>query len=296
MKPLYLGALLLLGAIWGASFLFIGLAVKAFGPVVMMFLRVAVAGAILAGLARFSGLAPKPATGLDWRENGPKYFVVGLLNCALPFTLIAFSELRLTVSLAAVLNSTTPLFTVLMAALWSGQPLATRTILGVLLGVIGVAVLVGAGPLNLTLDLGIAVLASLVAAFCYGSATVYAARHLTTLSPIQASTAQLSSAAVLLAVPAMLTLPASVPSVTAIGALLALILLSTAVAYLLYFSLLRRIGSTGTASVTFLVPVFGSLWGVLFLHEPFTPGMLLGMALILTSVGLVLRSAARKQA
>ena len=87
---------------------------------------------------------------------------------------------------------------------------------------------------------------------------------------------------------------APAPSSSAIGALLALILLSTAVAYLLYFSLLRRIGSTGTASVTFLVPVFGSLWGVLFLHDPFTPGMLLGLALILLSVGFVLRSTARR--
>ncbi len=291
MKPLYGGALLLLGAIWGASFLFIGLAVKAFGPVVMMFLRVAVAGAILAALARFG---PRPASGLAWRKNWPKYVVVGLLNCALPFTLIAFSELRLTVSLAAVLNSTTPLFTVLMAALWSGQALPMRTIFGVLLGIGGVAVLVGAGPLTLTLDLGIAVLASLVAAFCYGTATVYAARHLTGLSPIQASTAQLSSAAILLVIPATLSLPATMPSIAAIGALLALILLSTTIAYLLYFSLLQRIGSTGTASVTFLVPVFGSLWGALFLHEPFTTGMLLGLALILTSVGLVLRSTARK--
>lgn len=296
MRPWSVGALLLLGAIWGASFLFIGLAVQAFGPVVMMFLRVTAAGAILAGLARVSGPAEPSAVGLAWRRNWRRYAVVGLLNCALPFTLIAFSELRLTVSLAAVLSSTTPLFTVLIAALSGGQPLAMRTILGVLLGILGVAVLVGAGPLTLTLDLGIAVLASLVAALCYGGATVYAARHLTGLAPIQASVAQLSSAAVLLAIPAMVTLPTSVPSFTAVGALLALIVLSTSVAYLLYFSLLRRIGSTGTASVTFLVPVFGSLWGALFLHEPFTSGMLIGMVLILLSVGLVLRSSARKPA
>lgn len=296
MRPWSVGALLLLGAIWGASFLFIGLAVQAFGPVVMMFLRVTAAGAILAGLARVSGPAEPSAVGLAWRRNWRRYAVVGLLNCALPFTLIAFSELRLTVSLAAVLNSTTPLFTVLIAALSGGQPLAMRTILGVLLGILGVAVLVGAGPLTLTLDLGIAVLASLLAALCYGGATVYAARHLTGLAPIQASVAQLSSAAVLLAIPAMVTLPTSVPSFTAVGALLALIVLSTSVAYLLYFSLLRRIGSTGTASVTFLVPVFGSLWGALFLHEPFTSGMLIGMVLILLSVGLVLRSSARKPA
>ncbi len=296
MRPWSVGALLLLGAIWGASFLFIGLAVQAFGPVVMMFLRVTTAGAILAGLARVGGPAAQSAAGLAWRRNWRRYAVVGLLNCALPFTLIAFSELRLTVSLAAVLNSTTPLFTVLIAALSGGQPLAKRTILGVLLGILGVAVLVGAGPLTLTLDLGIAVLASLVAALCYGGATVYAARHLTGLAPIQASVAQLSSAAVLLAIPAMLTLPTTVPSITAVGALLALIVLSTSVAYLLYFSLLRRIGSTGTASVTFLVPVFGSLWGTLFLHEPFTSGMLIGMVLILLSVGLVLRASARKPA
>jgi drug/metabolite transporter (DMT)-like permease len=126
-----------------------------------------------------------------------------------------------------------------------------------------------------------------LAAFCYGTATVYAARNLKGLPAIDASIAQLSGAAILLAAPAALTLPPTMPSLAAFIALLALTLLSTSCAYLLYFFLLQNVGATRTASVTFLVPVFGSIWGILLLHEPVNAGMLLGMAIILASIGLV---------
>lgn len=288
MKPIHYGALLLLGAIWGASFIFIGVAVKEFGPLVLMFLRVVIAGLILLGLVYLSQMKNKVVVRVDWRANWRPYLIVGLLNSALPFTLIAFSELKITASLAAILNSTTPLFAVLVAAAWGNETLSGRKLLGVLLGVIGVTVLMGGGPLALNIEMIIAVAASLLAAFCYGTATVYAATHLKGLPPIYASVVQLLSAAILLALPAALTVPPSLPSTTAIFALLALILLSTSFAYLLYFYLLQNVGPTRTASVTFLVPVFGTIWGISFLQEPFNGGMLLGMVIILLSVGLVI--------
>ena len=210
-----------------------------------------------------------------------------MLNSALPFTLIAFSELRLTASLAAILNSTTPLFTALVAAAWGSERLTGRKMWGVLLGVVGVAVLVGGAPLDVNRAIVVAVLASLLAALCYGLGTVYAARHITGLPGSYASTVQLLGAAVVLAGPGLLTWPAARPSPAAIGALAALILVSTTFAYLLYFFLLRNVGPTRTASVTLLVPVFGTLWSILFLREPFNAGMLLGMGIILTSVSLV---------
>ena len=286
MKPMHFGALFLLGAIWGASFLFIGVAVQEFGPFLLMFLRVLVGGLILL-LIGWITQKQNPLGLLRWRDTWRKYLIVGLLNSALPFTLIAFSELKLTVSLAAILNSTTPLFTALVAAVWNNERLTGRKLLGVFMGVIGVAMLMRGSPLIVDLYLIVAVLASLSAALCYGTATVYAARHISGLPAIFASISQLLSAAILLAPPAMLTIPDEMPSSTAIIALLSLIILSTSCANLLYFFLLKNVGATQTASVTFLVPVFGSLWGILFLREPFNSGMLLGMVIILTSVGLV---------
>jgi drug/metabolite transporter (DMT)-like permease len=287
MRPIHFAALLLLGAIWGASFLFIGLAVVEFGPLPLMFLRVLTAGLILAVLAYLTRRKGKPGAVLRLRTNWRKYLTVGLLNSALPFTLIAFSELHLTVSLAAILNSTTPLFAALIAAMWSNEKLTKRKMGGILLGVSGVAVLTGAGPLEVNPELVIAVAASLLAACCYGAGTVYASKNMKGLPAIYASLAQLLGAAVILAPLAGLALPPALPSSTALSAFLALTLLSTSFAYLLYFFLLQNVGPTRTASVTFLVPVFGTLWGVIFRHEPFNLGMVLGMAIILTSVGLV---------
>lgn len=295
MKPIHYGALLLLGAIWGSSFLFIGVAVPEFGPLLLMFLRVLVAGLILAGLAYSQRRTKSAAPVLRWRERWRTYLIVGLLNSALPFTLIAFAELKMTVSLAAILNSTTPLFTVLAAVAWRSEALTVRKLLGVLLGVVGVGVLMGGGPLAVSAELLIAVAASLLAALCYGTATVYAAKNMKGLPAISAAIAQLLSAAIILAIPALASLPPAMPSATAIFALLALVVLSTSFAYLLYFFLLQSVGSTRTASVTFLVPVFGSIWGVLFLREPFTPAMALGMLIILSSVGLVMGISIRKR-
>lgn len=287
MKPIHFATLALLGAIWGASFLFIHITVAELGPFTLMFIRVLVAGLALAGLAYLMSRQRQAQATLQWRKNWRRYLMVGLLNSALPFSLIAFSELKITVSLAAILNSTTPLFAAIVAALWKNEPLTKRKIGGVLLGVSGVTVLVRGGPLELNQGVIIAVAASLLAALCYGTGTVYAAKNISGLPPIYASMAQLLGATVLLAVPAALTLPQALPSPKAFVALAALTVLSTAVAYLLYFFLLRNIGPTRTASVTFLVPVFGSIWGALFLQEPFNSGMLLGMAIIFTSVGLV---------
>jgi drug/metabolite transporter (DMT)-like permease len=287
MKPIHYASLTLLGAVWGASFLLIGVAAPAVGPPALMLQRVLIAGLLMAGVATLSrggGLRATLRLGQMWRA----YLFIGLFNAALPFTLIAFSELRLPASLAAILNSTTPLFTALAAAAWGSERLTGRKIAGVLLGMAGVAVLVGGAPLALDRTALLAVGASLLAALSYGVATVYAARRVTGLPAAYASTAQLLAAAVWLAVPAALAWPDTPPPGAAVAALAALILLSTTFAYLLYFYLLRHVGPTRTASVTFLVPLFGALWSVLFLDEQFSLGMAVGLAIILVSVGLVL--------
>ena len=286
MKPIHYLSLLLLGAVWGASFLFIGVAAPGFGPLTLMFARVLVAGLLMAGVAYASQRQRVRAT-LNLRANWRVYLIIGLLNSALPFTLIAYSELRLPASLASILNSTTPLFTALVAAAWGSEVLTGRKVLGVILGMAGVAVLVGGAPLALDGAALLAVGASLLAALAYGMGTVFAARHMTGLPAAYASAIQLLAAAVWLVGPGVLAAPAAPPPRAAVVALAALILLSTTFAYLLYFFLLKNVGPTRTASVTFLVPVFGSLWAILFLNETFTLGMAAGLAIILVSVGLV---------
>ncbi len=290
MKPIHYAALTLLGAVWGASFLFIGVAVPEFGPLYLMLLRVVIAGLIMLGVARLTHGESDLRTTLRLREKWRHYLIVGLLNSALPFSLIAYSELRLPVSLASILNSTTPLFTALVAAALGAESLNGRKLIGILLGVAGVAVLMGGAQLTFNAIILIAVLASLLAALCYGAGAVYAATHFSGLPPALASAVQLLAAGVWLAAPGTLTAPATRPSTAAIAALAAMILLATTFAYVLYFYLLKHVGPTRTAGVTFLVPVFGSIWAVLFLHETFSLGMLAGMVIILFSVKLVMEA------
>lgn len=288
MKPIHVGALTLLAAIWGASFLFIREATHDFGPLALMFMRTFLAFLVLTTI--MAALRNLP----DIRSRWKAFLIMGTLNAALPFTLIATAELTLTASMAAILNSTTPLWTALISALWLREKLTPTKILGLLLGVIGVSVLVGGSPLEFDGNYLIAVCAMLSAAFCYGLGTVYASRHVKGIPAVHASIGQLCGAAIVLSIPAAVSIPSEVPSMTAILSLLALVVFSTSFGYLLYFFLLQNVGPVNTASTIFLVPVFGTIWGIIFLHDPFNLGMLLGMALILLSVSLVLGIRFRK--
>lgn len=290
MNTKELGALTLLGAIWGASFLFIRVAVPFFGPLVLMDIRVLLAGFALLIFAYFRRQLPNHLH--RWRE----FLILGFFNAALPFSLIAFSQLTLSASLASILNSTTPLFTALIAAIVLGHSLTIRKLGGICIGIVGVAILVGGSPLDIDLAKIIAVLASLGAACSYGIGTVYASRNFHGMKPIHTAIGQLTSAGVILLAPAIFSAPLEAPSTNAILALLALALVSTSFAYQLYFYLVNNVGPTRTASVTFLVPVFGTIWGVIFLQEQLSIGMIAGMVVILMSVRLVISEPAKKKA
>lgn len=276
-----LGALFLLGALWGGSFLFIRVAVPALGPALLMELRVFLAAVALVlyavTLGRLGGFRSR------WRQ----FLILGGLNAALPFTLIAAAEINLTASLASILNATTPLFTAVVAALWIGEPLTARKAVGLMLGVTGVAVLVGWNPQTLSGVVILSVCASLAAALAYGLGGVYAKRAFSGVPPLTMAVGQQAAAAAILLPLAAATLPTEPPSVTVAASVFALALLSTAFAYLLYFRLITNVGPTRTLTVTFLVPVFGVFFGVLLLDEPLGTGTLLGMGIILASVALV---------
>jgi len=282
MRPGDLGALLLLGALWGGSFAFIRVAAPALGPFVLMELRVLLATAALAAGAL---LAASWRSGLLRRWRG--FLALGALNAAIPFTLIAASELRLTASLAAILNSTTPLFGALVAAVWMGERLGRGAVAGLFLGVAGVVALVGWSPLPASAAVLLAVVASLAASLFYGIGSVYAKLKFPGLPAPAMAIGQLGGASAVLLLPAAATVPSAPPDQSVILSVLALALLSTAAAYLLYFRLLASVGPTRTLTVTFLVPAFGVLFGALFLDERLGPGALLGFALILASLLLV---------
>lgn len=281
MRPGDLGALTLLGALWGGSFLFISVAVPALGPALLVELRVLLAAVALALYAVAVGRLP--ALRSRWKE----FLILGGLNAAVPFTLIAISQLNLTASLAAIMNSTTPLFAAVVAAAWIGEELTTRKIFGLLLGVVGVAVLVGLDPVPLNGVVLLSVGASLLAALCYALGGVYAKRTFPGVPPLAMGIGQQAAAAAILLPLATASLPEEPTSLAVVLSVLGLALLSTAVAYLLYFRLMASVGPTKTLTVTFLVPVFGVLFGVLLLGDPVGVGTFAGMGIILSSVALV---------
>jgi len=281
MKLKDLGILLLLAAIWGASYLFIRVAAPVLGPAVLIDIRVLLAGGTLLLYAAAVHRLP------DLRSRWKEYLILGAVNAAIPYTLIAASELYLTASLAAILNATTPLFTAVVAAMGLEEPFTLKKVAGLAIGLAGVAVLVGWSPLPLTLPVLLAIGASLLAALFYGVGGVYVTRAFRGTASLTLATKQQFAAGLLLIPLAGAGAPAARLSVPAILALVGLALLATSVAYLLYFHLIAAVGPTKTLSVTFLIPVFGLLWSALFLKEPLSPGTLLGLAVILASITLV---------
>lgn len=285
-----LAILIILAALWGSSFLFIRIAAPVMGPVWLIELRVLLAGLTLLGVALAQRRLP------PLRAHWKQYLVVGAVNSALPFVLIAAAELELPASLAATLNATTPLFGALVAAVWMGERLTLRRIAGLLLGVAGVAALVGLGPLPLNPTTLLAMGASLLAALCYGVGAVYTKVKAAGAEPEGLSLyGQLFAAAVLLPL-APFAIPAAAPGPGAVASLLVLALLCTALAYRLYFYLIAEVGPTRATMVTYLSPVFGMLWGALFLHEHLGLAAIAGFAMILGSVALVSPSQERSPA
>jgi drug/metabolite transporter (DMT)-like permease len=276
-----LGALLLLSALWGASFIYIRVAVPALGPFVLVELRVGLAAVVLALCAALVGRLPKLRR--RWRQ----FVLLGAVNVAIPFSLISTAEINLTASLAAILNSTTVMFTAVVAAVWMGDALTARKLVGVALGIVGVTVLVGWDPITMNWTVALSVGAMLAASLAYALGSVYAKRTFADSPPLAIASGQLTAAAMLMLPLAAVSAPEQSPSTIVVLSVLGLALPSTAVAYMLYFRLIANVGPTSTSTVTLLVPLFGLLFGVVLLDEPVGVGTLAGLVLILSSVTLI---------
>ncbi len=275
--------LVALAALWGGSFVLMRYAVPAMGPVPLAFTRVTLAAAALLVFAAAQRKVP------DLRTRWRGLAVVGLVNSALPFVLFCFAEQYIAASSAGILNATSPFFGAIAAAIWLGEPLTARKIGGMLLGLAGVVLLVGLSPEPLTATTALAIGACLVAALCYGLAGVYTKRRMQGVPSFTLACGSQLAAAMLLAPALPLTsVPGPVTAWVAIN-IVALAVASTAVAYLIYFRLIADIGPSRALTVTFLVPLFGVVWGFLFLDEAITANMLAGGALIVAGTALALR-------
>ena len=283
---------LLLAAIWGASFLFMRIGAVEFGAVPTAAVRVAIAAAFLLPLLLSRGQGPQ------LRQHWKPVFAIGVINSAVPFALISFALLSITTGLSAVLNATAPLFGAVIAWIWLKDRLTAIRVLGLAVGFCGVALLAwdkasfkpdagGHAP-------GWAVLACLGACISYGIAATAAKRYLGGLPALVAATGSQMGAALSLALPALWLWPARMPGLHAWLAVLALGVVCTGIAYVLYFRLIERVGPPRALAVTFVIPVFALLYGALFLDESVTGWMLLCAVVIVAgtslSTGLLARS------
>src|SRR6266550_7697578 len=276
--------LALLSVLWGGSFFFIGVVIRELPPLTVVLLRVTLAALILLPLLWLYRIRfPVGLSG--WKP----FFAIALLNNVLPFSLIVMGQTYIPSGLASILNATTPLFTVLVMAAAGDEKLHVRRVAGVVTGLIGVVILHGQN-LGFQSGEGIGILLCLAAAFSYGLAALYSRRKLSDSPPLATATFQMMASSLMMAVIAAAferpwQLP--VPGLTTWLALIGLAALSTALAYIVFFQILRRSGSTNVMLVTLLIPVTAILLGTLVLGESVSPREIIG-ALVIGSALLLI--------
>jgi drug/metabolite transporter (DMT)-like permease len=285
-KQPWLIEFVLLGAIWGASFLFMRLGAAEFGALPTAGLRVGIAALFLLPLLITRGQGP--ALAQHWK----KIFFLGLINSGIPFACYSYALMAITTGLSALLNATVPLFGALVAWVWLRDRPHRLKIFGLLIGFVGVAMLAWGKasfkPDASGLSSGWAVVACLVACLCYGIAASFTKRYLAGVPSLAVATGSQVGATLGLAVPTLWLWPAVSPSMTAWLALLAVGVLCTGVAYVLFFRLIDKVGAASTLTVTFLIPVFAVIYGLVFLGELVTPWMLICGVVILCGTALSL--------
>lgn len=282
MKGPDLARFIALAALFGASFLFMRIAAPDFGAILTAELRVAVAGVVLTAVTLLTG---RP---MLTRERWRDFAVVGAFNTGVPFALFSYAAIHIPAGYSAILNALMPISSAFFAAAMVGERLSWRVFAGVVVAMIGIALLVRLGPVALDRELLLAALACVAATVCYGYAGAYTKKYLAGLPAHGAAANTMGWAALLLLPAALANLPAARPPALAWAAVLALGLLCTALAFLVYYQLIARIGATQISAVTFLLPAFGIFWGWLFLGEPVTVAMLGGFVLVAIAAALVL--------
>lgn len=291
MKAGDLAELVLLAAIWGASFLFLRWGAPSFGPMTLAGLRVLGAALFLLPI-----LIHKQGLG-ELRQHWRQLLGLGFLTSAVPFVLFSYAALSITAGLSSILNATTPLWGALVAFVWLSQRLDAMRALGLIVGFGGVVFLAWDQASFKPGGSGWAILACLVATLSYGMSASFTKRYLAGVSAMTQAAGSQIAATVWLLPFALWFWPSQMPEARAWVSAVGLALLCSGVAYILYFRLLQRVGPTNALAVTFLIPVFALLWGGLFLGEALSLHMLAGCAIVLVgtalAVGLIKLSAQR---
>jgi len=283
VTPADTARLVALAAIWGAAFIFMRVAAPVLGPAWTPELRVLLGG--LALLAWLRAIGFDPGLRRHWRF----YLLIGTVNIAVPFVLYSFAAMHAPASLLSITNATSPIFGLAWAALFGDERVTLRKAVGLGLGIAGVALI--AQPASAVLDplFGWAIAAALGACCAYGLAGPLVKRYAGEASPLgMAAGNQLAAAVVLLPLLPLLP-PLAVPNALVIANVLALALLASGVAFVLYFRLMADVGATRALTVTYLIPLFGIFWGWLFLGEALPAAALAGGALVLAGTVLVTR-------
>lgn len=282
MRPADLARLVLLGALWGASYLFMRISVPHLGAEWVVEGRTLAGGAVLAA---FIVLTRRPfALHRHWRG----YAVVGIVGVALPFWLIGTAVKTIDASTVAILNTTSPIFSAIVASIWIRDRLTVEKVAGIALSIAGIGILVGWTPRPMSAAELFACALSLVACACYGWASVFTKVHLK-----EAPSSALAAVSCLIAAGALApftpwgAVAAPVPAMAWVS-VAALGVFSTGLAFILYYRLIADLGPVKALMVTLLIPVFGIFWGVLLLGEPVTPGRLTGCAIVLAGCSLAL--------
>jgi drug/metabolite transporter (DMT)-like permease len=278
----YVGVLLLLGAVWGASFLLIKIGVQELVPETLVMLRLVIASIVLLGVLYARGLR-LPMRWRTWID----FLFLGVIGLIFPYLLITWSEQSIPSGMAAILNATTPLFSLLVAYVWTREErLSGLRVLGVALGFAGVVVAVGIEDLDLARADTQAQLAVLAAAACYAITGIYARRAFRGVPALVPTTGQMLAGALLITPYALLVrgIPSPLPSATAVWAVVALAVFGTAMAYILLYWLMERIGATRSSMVTYLLPPFALAYGALFLGEAIALNALMGLVLVVVGI------------
>lgn len=275
-----------LAALWGASFLFIKVAVSEMSPLTLVFVRLAIGAS---GLLLFVPFKPEVMQG--WHMRIRAFIIVTIFNTIIPYLTISWGEEHVSSGMAAILNAMTPLAIVIISNWWpGGERLTWMRSLAVLIGLLGVSILVGpaaftAGGSSLYL---LGTLSCFIGAVSYAFGSLFARKLLSGLPLMQQAIGQIGMGAVLLAPVtgiALIVQPQThLPSVWAIGSALALALGGTTLAYICYFWLIERVGPTRTLIVTYLLPCMALIYGALLLHEPISVNAVGGLALILVGI------------
>lgn len=281
-------SLLVLAGIWGGSFIFMRVAAPEFGIYVLVAIRTLLATAVLLPLLMLTGSIK------EIKRHWLAIALVGLANTAVPFVLFNYSSLHLEAGVNAILNATAPMFGAIVAWLWLGDKLTKSAMVGLVIGFFGVAVIsqqkVGTGDISF-----IPILTALFATLGYGIAASMMKKWLQGVKPLVVATGSQAMASVMLAPFALATLPEVMPSMNAWLNAIALSIGGTGIAYILYFKLIADIGPSKAITVAYLVPLFGIVWGILFLQEHLTSQTILGGVLVLLGVALTTGVIKRKR-